>query len=66
MRNWGFLMNSNDTTKKLPLWKDRKIDDNREPISDEELASRVKKFHEDTLKLTNEIEVFLKNNENKG
>jgi hypothetical protein len=37
-------MNNNDLPKKLPLWKDILKDDNIKTISDEELASRVKKL----------------------
>lgn len=31
--------------KKLPLWKDRNISENAQPISDNELADRIHKHH---------------------
>lgn len=50
-------------SKKLPLWKDRNISENTQPISDKELATRVKQHHANCLSLMKKIKKFT--NENK-
>lgn len=48
---------------KLPLWKDRKVTENSQPVSDEELATRVKHHHANCAAMMKKIKKFT--NENK-
>lgn len=49
--------------KKLPLWKNRPISENAQPISDEELATRVQQHHANCVSMMKKIKKFT--NENK-
>ncbi len=52
-----------DITKKLPLYNDRKItEENKTPISDEELDKKIKYYNSECLKWRKMVEEWLNEN----